>query len=89
MRAGQEGSTVEEVPERDALRDICEERGRLTPEVVVEEARPTGHPLHHRFEWDDEAAGSAWRWHQAHDLIRSFEWVEGGDLGTDAVLYRA
>lgn len=56
---------------RDQLQDIYERRGVLNPEVVLEEARPKTHPLHDRFEWDNQAAGEAWRRHQAHELIQS------------------
>lgn len=45
--------------------------GDLTPERVVDVARDQSHPLHSQFEWDDEAAGEAYRRSQASDLIRS------------------
>ncbi len=56
---------------REHLKAIYEERGRLTPEDVVDEARDPEHPLHNRFEWDDTTAAEAWRRTQAHELIRS------------------
>ena len=45
----------------------------LTPEIVVDEARPEGAPLHERFEWDDEIAGEKYRIVQAQQLIRSVQ----------------
>lgn len=56
---------------RSALTDIYQKNGELTPEIVVEEARPEASPIHHRFEWDDSVAGEAYRRVQAQELIRS------------------
>ncbi len=56
---------------RDQLQAIYDKHERLTPALVVEEARDESHPLHNRFEWDDAVAGEAWRKRQAGDLIRS------------------
>lgn len=56
---------------RDILQDLYDERGELTPELVVEVAANPEHPLHHRLEWDDRKAGTQWRLEQASSLIRS------------------
>lgn len=56
---------------RRLLQDIYDRHGKLTPELVREEARPVDSPLHDRFEWDDTAAAEAHRLEQAHRLIRS------------------
>lgn len=56
---------------RDQLQSIYDQRGKLTPELVVDEARDPEHPLHVRFEWDDSTAGEKWRHYQAHELITS------------------
>lgn len=56
---------------RDQLQTIYDERGKLTPALVVETARAADHPLHERFEWDNEIAGEAYRRVQAAELIRS------------------
>lgn len=45
--------------------------GELTPERVVDAARPEDHPLHPVFEWDDSLAAERWRRSQAGELIRS------------------
>lgn len=55
---------------RDELQSIYDARGELTPKAVVEVARNTNHPLHHRFEWDDRVAGERYRLVQASELIR-------------------
>lgn len=55
---------------RDELLRVRAERGVLTPANVVEDARPDGSPLHHRFEWDDSIAAESYRRAQAADLIR-------------------
>jgi hypothetical protein len=55
---------------RDELLTVREQHGKLTPQLVVDTARDPDHPLHSRFEWDNEVAGEAWRRQQAHELIR-------------------
>lgn len=60
---------------RDALQGIYEQHGRLTPALVVDEARQLTHPLHSRFEWDDAVAGEEYRRVQAAELIRSVKVV--------------
>lgn len=56
---------------RSALTDIYQSRGELTPQIVVDEARPKNAPLHDRFEWNDKIAGEAYRRVQAQQLIRT------------------
>lgn len=56
---------------RDQLQSIYDQHGKLTPAIVVDEARPADHPLHSRFEWDDAVAGERYRLDQARDLIQS------------------
>lgn len=56
---------------RDELMAIYQKEGALTPELVVETARDPGHPLHDKFEWDDEVAGERYRLAQARTLIRT------------------
>lgn len=56
---------------REQLSHIYSQRGRLTPDIVVQEATPESSPLHHRFEWNDAVAGHEFRKVQAADLIRS------------------
>lgn len=56
---------------REELERILAERGELTPDLVIEEARDPGSPLHDRFEWDDGKAAMEHRRKQARDVIRS------------------
>lgn len=56
---------------RDELLAIYTAHKRLTPELVVHEARRVDHPLHGRFEWNDTIAAEKYRREQAADLIRS------------------
>lgn len=56
---------------RSQLQQIYDAHQRLTPQIVVDEARDEGHPLHDRFEWNDKAAAEAHRLDQARRLIRS------------------
>lgn len=60
---------------RSSLQAIYDARGKLTPEILVEEARDPKHPLHDRLEWDDRVGGEAWRRAQAHELIQSVKIV--------------
>lgn len=64
---------------RDELTALHRENGRLTAQLVVDAARPVGHPLHDRFEWNDAVAGEKYRRTQAAELIRSVkvEWATG------------
>ena len=55
---------------RAELTGIYRRCGELTPQIVVDEARPEGAPLHSRFEWDDAVAGEKYRLTQASALIR-------------------
>jgi hypothetical protein len=56
---------------KDHIQQIYDDHGRLTPEIVVDEARSTSHPLHAHFDWDDNSAAESWRREQARQLIRS------------------
>ena len=56
---------------RSVLTHWYEEAGELTPQLVVDKARPEGAPLHDRFEWDNEVAGEKYRLVQAQQIIRS------------------
>lgn len=58
---------------RDHLQAIYDERGKLTPALVVDVARDNRHPLHTRFEWNDTRAAERWRREQAHQLIKSVQ----------------
>jgi len=60
---------------REQLEAVRQRHGKLTPSLVVDEARDEAHPLHDRFEWDDAIAGEAHRRQQAHELIRSLRVV--------------
>ena len=55
---------------RSELLAIREEHGKLTPALVLKAATAEDHPLHTRFEWDNETAGHKYRLSQARELIR-------------------
>lgn len=63
----------------DHLQRIYDERGTLTPDLVVSEASAEDHPLHNRFEWDNAVAGPKYREGQASELIRSVQIVFAED----------
>lgn len=48
-----------------------QEKGELTPEDVLKDARNNNSPLHSFFEWDDGEAAEQYRLQQARHLIRS------------------
>lgn len=61
--------------------------GKLTPEMVVRDAKPKRSPLHKAFEWDDTKAAASFRLVQAGDLIRAIIVVT--DEAPDAAPVRA
>jgi hypothetical protein len=65
------------------LARIHSERGSITPETVVDEARPASSPLHPVFEWNDLEAAEQHRQHQARNLIRAVHVVT--DRGSQPV----
>jgi hypothetical protein len=59
---------------RDELKQIYSEYGKLTPKLVVEVARPVGHPLHDLvFNKSVEDAAEAWYLSRAQELIQSIK----------------
>jgi len=56
---------------RSELTTVYQLHGELTPQIVVDEARSSDAPLHHRFEWDDATGAEQYRLSQAARLIRS------------------
>ena len=63
------------------LARLTKKHGALTPDVVVEDARPEDAALHPVFEWDDFKAAEAHRRQQARTLIRSVQVVRETDTG--------
>jgi hypothetical protein len=58
------------------LARIHSEHGRLTPYLVVNEARPEDAPLHPAFEWRDDIAAEEFRRVQARSLIKTVEVIK-------------
>jgi hypothetical protein len=54
---------------REEFKKILDKHGKLTAEIVVEEARAKDSPLHEYFDWNNKEAGEKWRLHQARLLI--------------------
>jgi hypothetical protein len=64
--------------------------GALKPEHVVEAARPTDHPLHRHFEWDDAVAAEAFRIDQARSMVRLVRIIaDDGEMRPALVSLRA
>lgn len=54
---------------------------RLTPALVLDDARHANSPLNPCFEWDNQRAGDQWRTEQARNLIRSVRVLHEGVSG--------
>jgi len=57
---------------------LQKKHGLLTPELVLDSARPLSSPLHAGFEWDDCVAAEGYRLAQAGYLIRAVIMVPVG-----------
>lgn len=53
-----------------ALKELCSTNGTISPELVVEAARPKSSPLHDQFTWDDTEAAQKFRILEAKKLLR-------------------
>lgn len=54
-----------------AIRKLAEKHGgTITPEIVLNDAKRKGSPLHSFFTWDDGKAAAKYRLHEASMLIR-------------------
>jgi len=51
------------------LEKIKKKQGKLTPQLVLKEAKKRKSPLHDYFVWDDSEAGQQWRLQQARTMI--------------------
>ena len=60
---------------RDRLRELEEKHGRLTPDLVIKDARNPSSPLHSCFEWNVKKAALAYWREQARDLIASVRYL--------------
>jgi len=65
VKGGVDAQTIGE-----ALSDIEREEGAITPEAVVDSARPEDSPLHPCFTWDDRVAAEEFRKSEARNLVR-------------------
>lgn len=59
------------------LERIRAEKGKLTAQEVVEEAKFPDNPLHNAFDWDDAIAAQKHRLNQARKLIVSVRVING------------
>lgn len=78
-------TTEQKITIREVLETIAAEHGgNLTPEMVVEFARPKDSPLHKHFEWNNQKAAAEFRLAQAGMLIRrvkvTYEPTEGREI---------
>lgn len=66
----------------EAVRSLQDEDGRITPDVVVEEARRKSSPLHGLFEWDKAKAASIYWIAQAREIIGAVRIVVTNESST-------
>jgi len=66
---------------------IDRNKGKLTPQIVLDEARDESHALHSCFEWNNEAAAEKHRELQARELIKHTAIVK--DIGGTPTAVRA
>jgi len=59
----------------ERMKELENEQGELTTEVVLKDASDPSSPLHEHFDWDDKEAAHKWRTEQARRLIRSVRLV--------------
>lgn len=72
--------------ELNRIKDTNE--GRITPILVLEEARNEDSPIHPCFEWSDTKAADLFRLHQAREIISSIRIVEGsGDKREERIAF--
>jgi hypothetical protein len=65
---------------------VREENGdTLSPETVLEKAKPKASPIHDFFEWDDSLAGEKYRLWQARYLIGRIEIIIQTEEGEEQV----
>lgn len=64
-------SKATDIEIKQALAELEDAEGRVTPEAVVEAAKPEDSVLHGLFEWNDGVAAHYYRIDQARTLIRS------------------
>lgn len=69
------------------LTKIQEEKGPLTPSLVVKKAKAKKSVIHDYFEWDDTIAGPKYRIHQARRLMNHIqvEIIDNGDKKPRAI----
>lgn len=56
---------------RDEVERIFAVHGKMTPQILLSEARAVDSPLHCMFQWDDSVAGEKWRLRQAQVIIQA------------------
>lgn len=68
---------------------IEKENGNITPQLIVDHARPEKSPLHDDFTWQNKTAAERWRKHEARMMIASLVRVRIKDSKEDGREHRA
>jgi len=69
----------------ERIQEIADQKGNLTPDALIEDAKDPDSPLHNEFEWDDAKAAMEARRETARRLIRSVRVVVRTETHTVAV----
>lgn len=89
FRAGSHYHTKDASIVGTQLEQLAKQHGRLTAEIVVQDAGKRSSPLRRFFEWDDTAAAAQFRLVQARKLIHSIKVVYRPIKGQQAGPIRA
>lgn len=73
---------------QEILKQLADQHGSITPELVLDYAKPKDSPLHQFFQWDNTKAAEEYRLVQARQLIRRIK-VEYVTEETKTVTVRA
>jgi hypothetical protein len=86
------GKEKKSVVVQNAIAKIMKRYGKVTPQLLIDEASDIKHPLHNNFEWDDSEAARRYRIGQATQMILAQRFVveirerkESTDNGTHHV----
>ena len=61
--------------------------GRITPDMILADAKRKSSPLHKYFDWNDQKAGRKWRLEQARTLIEKVEYEFQTSKGAHKTAY--
>lgn len=70
----------------ERIEKLDEKYGEVTPEILLEDARPEGSVLHPLYEWRDDVAAEKYRLQQSSRILRELVIVEVEQPGSEEVV---